>query len=152
MKGKKVAIWIGILLLCVLLISPGLSVGNKLNNDVINTHPLKEAVVSQDPPVLEIQDIKGGIGVSAYLHNVGTGNATNVSWNIVFNGGLILFGRQSPDTIPGIDTGTAVFISSGFVFGFGRCTITFTATCSQGVSTSTNATGTVLGFFVLGVK
>ncbi len=147
MRGKHISLWIGVLSIGILLLAPGLSAGNMVN---IASLP-KASSVSQNP-TLEIQDIKGGIGVDAYIHNNGTANATNVSWNIVFNGGLILFGRQSPDTIPGIEVGTAVLISSGYVFGIGRCTITITATCDQGATAHANATGIVLGFFVIGVK
>jgi len=153
MKIKKISIWIGILLLSALLITPGLSLGNVAQEpDLPAAKSTKILSTSQDQPLLEIQDIKGGIDVHAYIHNNGTANTTNVSWTIVFNGGIILFGRQSSDTIPGIDAGTGILISSGWVFGFGRSTATITVTCDEGASASANVTGTMIAFFFLGVK
>jgi hypothetical protein len=153
MKIKKVLITIGVLLAGTLFVIPGLSLESTLKNQDLQTaSTINPSLASNDSPVLQIQDITGGFGVHGYIHNLGSGNATNVSWSIVFNGGFVLFGRQTSDLIPGVDNETAVLISSGWVFGFGRPTVTFTVTCDEGSSASVNVTGTLLAFFYVGVK
>jgi hypothetical protein len=41
-------------------------------------------------PVLEIQ-IKGGLGLTVTLSNTGTADATNISWEISSDGGIVIF-------------------------------------------------------------
>jgi hypothetical protein len=54
--------------------------GNKLKEqDLQTTNAINAPSTSQDPLILQIQDIREGFGVTAHIHNIGTGNATNVS-------------------------------------------------------------------------
>lgn len=90
--------------------------------------------------------IKGGFGITATIKNNGTAAMTNISWQISLSGGLILVGKTKTGTIATLAAG-ASSKAKDMVFGFGKTTITVTA----GGQTQT-ATGTVLLFFVVGVK
>jgi hypothetical protein len=90
--------------------------------------------------------IKGGLGVSAAIKNTGTTDLTNISWNITLDGTLIFFGKTKTDIIPTIAAGESVTVRD-FVIGFGKTGITAEA----GTATA-NAAGTIILFFVIGVK
>ncbi len=98
-----------------------------------------------NPPALEIT-IKGGLGVSAVLTNIGTENLTNITWSITLDGNMIFLGKTKSNTIPSIPAGKSVTVRD-FVLGFGKTGILITAG-----STTANATGTVFLFFIFGVK
>lgn len=97
-------------------------------------------------PVVDIESIAGGFGVKAALINQGSGEATDVQWEISFDGGLILIGGKSGSE-PSILAGDVVNVASGLVLGIGRTEINVTA----GNMWST-AQGFVLGPFLLAVK
>ena len=97
-------------------------------------------------PVIEIESISGGFGVSAVVANVGTADAVDLQWSIDLEGGLILIGKNKEGTIPILAAGNSETVKSGLVFGFGKTTIQVTA----GGVTQT-AEGTVLGPFLIGI-
>jgi hypothetical protein len=97
------------------------------------------------PPSLEIT-IKGGLGISATIKNTGTTNLSNISWNIALDGKLIFIGKNRTGTIDSLAPGESQTIKD-FVLGFGKTSILATAG-----STTQNTTGTVIFFFVIGVK
>ena len=101
------------------------------------------------PPtsMIGIESISGGFGVKATVTNIGTMDATDVGWTIDLEGGLVIIGRHSEDTIPTLAAGGETTIKSGLVLGFGRVDITVTADGAE-----ETATGFVLGPFVLGVS
>jgi hypothetical protein len=90
--------------------------------------------------------IDGGVGVSATITNNGTTALTNMSWDIQLNGGIILLGKTKSGIIPSLGVGEHTTVKD-FVIGFGKPTIIVNAGDFQAT-----ATGTVLLFFVLGVK
>jgi hypothetical protein len=96
-------------------------------------------------PVIEIQEVTGGLGVSAVIANTGTADATNVNWNIHCDGNILL-GSEKTGTIPQLAAGQSVSIKSGLIVGFGKTTITITVG-----SSSSTASGTVLLFFIVGL-
>jgi hypothetical protein len=96
-------------------------------------------------PSIEIT-IRGGLGVSATIMNMGTKNLTNVSWNIALDGKLIFIGKNKPGTIDVLAAGESKTVRD-FVFGFGKAGVLVSAG-----STTQNATATVIFFFVLGIK
>jgi hypothetical protein len=102
------------------------------------------ATISPPAPVIAIGNITGGLGISAVIKNVGTADATGVTWKINLSGGFILVGKSKTGTAD-ITAGGSVTVKD-FVIGFGKTTITVTA----GTATKT-ATGTVLLFFVMKV-
>jgi hypothetical protein len=98
-------------------------------------------------PIIEIESISGGIGVKATIANIGTKDATDVAWTITIEAPIMIIGGERTGTIPTLPAGGEETIKSGFVLGFGPCTITVTA----GTATAT-AKGFVLGPLVLGVS
>ena len=98
-------------------------------------------------PVLTINNIAGGIGVSAEIENVGDAEATNVEWEITLDGTVFLGGSKS-GTISSIPVGESATISSGFPLGFGDIDIQISANCAEGASASSSASAKLLLFFV----
>jgi photosystem II stability/assembly factor-like uncharacterized protein len=82
----------------------------------------------QYPPDINVT-ITGGFGISATIKNLGSSDLTNASWNLSFEGGIILFGKQKSG-ITTIKAGNEVTLTY-LVFGFGKTTITLTITSSK---------------------
>jgi hypothetical protein len=101
-------------------------------------------------PLLTIEEIAGGFGVSAAVKNIGTANATDVEWNISFEGGIVI-PKQKKGTISVLEPGYDEPIRS-IIIGIGRPTITFYAESAEDVYVSEEASGFVLLFFVLGLS
>jgi len=89
-------------------------------------------------PVIVIDSIKGGFGISATISNVGNAPAEQIQWSIEINGTMIL-GSNIEGTID-IPMETSVSIHTNFILGIGQVEITVTVSDK---SQSTNA-------FVLG--
>jgi len=95
----------------------------------------------QEEPEIVIDSISDGFGVKAMIKNIGTGDATGVSWTIALDGKLVFIGKEKTGTID-ISAGKSLTIKS-FVFGFGTTNINIT------VDTATkSATGNVFLIFV----
>ena len=109
-----------------------------------------DIVAPPEQPILQIESIKGGFGVTATIKNIGTANATNVEWSIGFSGGLVI-PKEKTGTIPTIAPGDEATIKA-FVIGFGKTTITVQAQCDEGAETTSTASGFVFTILVLGVK
>ena len=90
--------------------------------------------------------IKGGLGITVTIKNTGTTNLTNVPYTIDLDGKLIFIGKSKNDTIPTLGIGDEVKVKD-FVIGFGKTGIAVTAGGGEA-----SAEGTVLLFFVIGVK
>ncbi|MEM4258905.1 MAG: hypothetical protein QXL17_07140 [Candidatus Thermoplasmatota archaeon] len=100
-------------------------------------------------PELEITSIKTGIGLRAILKNTGDADATQVSWSITANGGLV-FPKQKNGVISTLASGDTTTIKM-IVLGFGPTVFTITATCDEGAEVEANQSGFVLFFFVFGM-
>jgi len=100
-------------------------------------------------PVLQIETIKGPIGVTVGIKNTGDAKATNVNWNIALTGGLILLGGAKNGTIPEIDVAAVGTAKIPLVLGFGKTVISVDVTCAEGSSDSKSQNATVILIFVL---
>jgi hypothetical protein len=101
-------------------------------------------------PIMNVDKISGGLGVSAIITNTGTVDATNVNVTFKFSGGLV-FPKQKTVSVGTIAKGGQA-TAKAMAFGFGKPTITITATCAEGPTATKTASGLVLLFLVLGVK
>jgi hypothetical protein len=104
------------------------------------------------PPELQISDITGGKGISATLSNIGEGNATNVTWSIALNGGMVFKGKLTDGNLPSVLSGSTFPLQSDKIVGFGKVSIAVSATCDEDVTADGSASGFVFLFWVLGVK
>jgi len=102
-------------------------------------------------PVLEITDITGGLGISTQITNIGDSDAIDVNATIGITGGLFGFiNITSTTSVPLLETQGAVPLKAKF-FRLGRITITVIADASNTDQVTKQATGFVLGLFVLKV-
>jgi hypothetical protein len=99
----------------------------------------------ESSPVIEIGAITGGFGsVTAEVKNTGAGEASNVTWSINLEGGLVLLGRETTGMITKIQPGFSPQIQTGFLLGIGKVTITVTVGSAEKTSSAF-----LLGPFVL---
>ena len=106
--------------------------------------------IGEGLPDLTIESITGGFGATATIKNIGEVDATAVNWSITFDGGIIFIGKETTGTIASLPPEDEETISA-FVAGFGKSTITISATSAEGASVNQTASCFVLVFFVLGV-
>jgi len=97
--------------------------------------------------VISIDSISGGFGVTATISNIGNAPAENVEWSIDLEGGLILLGKHKEGVIPSLAPGASTTVKTGFILGIGKTTASVAAD-----GTTAQASGFVLGPFVLGMK
>ena len=88
--------------------------------------------------------VRGGIGITATITNLGNHNITGMNYSINLESGFILIGKQLSG-ITDINVNESKQIHS-FIIGFGPTTITVTA-----AKTKIQKEATVLLFFVLGL-
>lgn len=96
-------------------------------------------------PVINIEEIRGGFGVTSILTNTGGADAENIEWSIVFDGPVFV-GKEKTGTVT-IPAGGESTINTGFIFGIGPASVRITVG-----GASKTASGFVLGPLVLGVS
>ena len=100
-------------------------------------------------PELDISIIKGGIfKINTAIKNIGMAEATSINWNITLEGGTILLGRETSDTIASIPDGGEVNISSNLIIGFGNTMVTVSVEEPYGAADSRSQSGFVFLFFI----
>ncbi|MCJ7571239.1 MAG: hypothetical protein MUO82_05115 [Candidatus Thermoplasmatota archaeon] len=76
-------------------------------------------------PELEIVEIKGGIGLTVLIKNVGTADATHVAYHLEHGGGFFLRTKEWDMDLPDISVGETYTLKTGFVrYGIGLGIIT----------------------------
>lgn len=79
--------------------------------------------IIQHPANLQVV-ISGGVGITVTVENLGSLGLSDVSWELLLDGGLILLGKEKSGTID-IPTGNKITLRS-LVIGVGKPTVTFT--------------------------
>jgi len=87
--------------------------------------PLTITIVGK--PFIDIGEITGGFGLHAELKNIGVIDATEVQWNISFQG-LVFIGKEKTGSVEKIAPGSFSTVKTGFIFGIGKADVTITAT------------------------
>jgi outer membrane protein assembly factor BamB len=105
-------------------------------------------------PALAIGNITGGfVNIAAEIMNTGDGLATNVSWNITLTGGaFIIKGEKADGLLPSLDAVTTYVGLDKPVLGFGKATITVTASADGVDEITKTAEVFIFIFFVFGIK
>jgi len=99
---------------------------------------------------LKIEEFVGGLlGITAEIKNIGTANATNVTYNIVLVGGTILIGQKVSENIGTIEPNGTGAIFNIPVIGFGKVNITASVEADDVEKVTKNGKGFVLLFFFL---
>jgi hypothetical protein len=84
-------------------------------------------------------NVKGGKGITASINNTGYAPATNLSWSIVVDGGLIVRGKETTGSIVTIAVGETLTILGtpkgiGLGLFFPIPSIKIGVTCTEGVT------------------
>lgn len=104
---------------------------------------------STDSVNLQIEAINGGIGVTAFIRNIGYENATNVNWDITIDGGIVPIGRNKQGTDSIIFPNKSITVKNPIVFGFGKITITVSAECAEGVTDFFSMNAKIFGIRII---
>jgi parallel beta-helix repeat protein len=96
-------------------------------------------------------DFKGGLFKwSGIIKNIGNNTAFNVQWKIVIDGGFVLFGRESLGTLKKpLLAGEETQMSSNFIFGFGKITITIAVWADNAPYVSKSTPATIIFIFII---
>jgi hypothetical protein len=105
----------------------------------------------QQRPVLEISSISGGLGVTAQINNIGDANASDVKATILITGGLFNLINVQSTSEQAVLNAQGSMQSKAMVFRLGKILITVAADASNADQVTKQATGFLLGPFVLEV-
>jgi len=110
---------------------------------------IKQDYITVAPTALDIGPIKGGFfKAKANLQNNGEAPLTNISWWINLEGGTVMIGKETIGTIPLLDAGESIEITTGFIFGFGQINIIIFAESSEGLSDQREKSATLLLIYI----
>ena len=102
---------------------------------------------------LAIGNIKGPLGITAEIQNIGGYDATNVAWSITASGGLFRrLNVTGTGTIASLVAGASTGISVGIFFGFGKIDIVISAKAQNALEVTVKKYGFLLGPFVFQIK
>jgi hypothetical protein len=96
--------------------------------------------------------MKGGFGPSFVIKNIGNYTAWDVTLKSTISGGIVFVGKQSIIDISELQPNQEMTLNPGIVLGFGKVTISLQVTAANVKEMSSEASGFLLLFFLLGVK
>jgi hypothetical protein len=96
--------------------------------------------------------LKGGFGPSFVIKNIGNYTAWDVIIDITISGGIIFFGEHITLNISELPPNEEIALHSGFLFGFGKIIISLTISAANVKEISSEVSGIILLFFLLGIK
>ncbi len=105
-------------------------------------------------PVLVIESISGGLGLTAVIKNIGNADAAGINWSVTIEGGLFIFPREFSGTLESLDPGESAEIKIK-IFGIGLGILTdivriiVTVSAPNANTVEEIATAKVIGFFVI---
>jgi hypothetical protein len=100
-----------------------------------------------------IGDIKGPLGITTDLTNIGVRDAINVSWSISVTGGLLhKIHVLGSELLSEIDAGCSAEITVKTFFGFGIIQIKVSAEAENAPTIQITKTALLLGPFVVGIR
>jgi len=102
-------------------------------------------------PILDVET-KGGVFITASLTNRGYAPATEITWNITTDGGLVILGKQTTGSIAALEAGDTARIISKPLIGFGKTTIIVNVKAKEGFEVTKSFNGLVLLFYTLKLK
>jgi len=109
-----------------------------------------DKVYSETKPDMKIISIKGLIGVTATIKNVGDAPATDINWTMKVNGGkLDLIDKTKYGKEDYLEVGQELPVKSGIILGFGKIKVIVSVTCEQGASDEEDMSGMQVFFLSL---
>jgi len=110
-------------------------------------------IVSNGKPAFKISNMRGVVGVSADIENIGIRDEEDIEWNIQISGGLLRrIDKTTQGLIPNFAVGDKVTIESDPIFGFGNVKISVNVHPVTSSVVSKNATGFLFGYFIFNIK
>jgi glucose/arabinose dehydrogenase len=103
---------------------------------------------SLSDPMLQVEVITGGLGISAVIRNEGDENLTEITWEIVLDGGFVLIGKKAEGTISLLRPDKSETIKIPLVLGFGKTSISVAVNVSKGNNNTKTSQARLLGLFV----
>ncbi len=97
---------------------------------------------------LAIGEMKGGKGIMSSIINIGNIEVNDVSYTILINGGIV-FGRETYGYRSSISGETELDISTRFLLGIGKITITVTAEAPDVDPCTATSEGILIGAYVM---
>jgi hypothetical protein len=100
-----------------------------------------------ETPLITLQSLSGGFGISATVKNTDMENVTDIHWSITLDGNMVFFGGYKEGNIPMVEPDETYEIKSGLMLGVGPAEITVNV---AGVKKTISCF--LLGPFVMNIK
>ena len=94
-------------------------------------------------------EISGGIGVNAFISNIGDDDAIDVEWNISINSFLGFIDESIDGNVAVIEEHDDIIAKKLLVFGFGFVDITVNADCDWATEVTETTNAILIGFFII---
>ncbi|MCK5301159.1 MAG: hypothetical protein KAJ21_04580, partial [Thermoplasmatales archaeon] len=94
-------------------------------------------------------DISGGIGVNAFISNIGDDDAIDVEWDISINSFLGFIDESIDGNVAVIEEHDDIIAKKLLVFGFGFVDITVNADCIGATEVTETTKAILIGYFIL---